>query len=187
MWSSEPTPRRRIAFGFVLATSLLVAGCGFQPMYAKSNNGDALKQHLSAVEVGVITDREGQMLRNALERRFERGAGNRIAKRYRLDVTLSEQKVESSFLRDNTGSRATLTMTAMATLMMGDKRLWWGQSQSTTAYNVLPEHFSVEMSLRSARERAIEQLADDISQSVAMFLSQNPNLSNASPQAGTRP
>lgn len=185
MWWSKHSLLRTALIGCTLATASVVAGCGFQPMYARSNNGDTLKTALAAVDVAVIEDRIGQMLRNALERRFEQGAGNGVQKRFRLVVELSEDKVASAFRKDATNTRETLTLRAVSTLEMGGKVIWRRPDSVVTAYNITPDHFSVEMAARDARERGIEQLANQITDSVAIFLKQNPNPTPLT--TGTRP
>lgn len=185
MWWSKRTFLRTALLGCTLATASVVAGCGFQPMYARSNNGDALKTAMAAVEVTIIEDRQGQMLRNALERRLEQGAGNTVKKRYLLTVVLSEQVTESAFRKDATNTRESVTLTASTKLDSGGKTVWGRKHSAVTAYNITADHYTVEMSLRNARERTIEQLADQITESIAVFLKQNPNL-GATP-AGTSP
>lgn len=185
MWWSDRTLLRSAVIGCTLAMASAVASCGFQPMYARSNNGDALKNALAAVSIEVIENREGQMLRNALERRFARGAGNADQKRFTLRVTMTEQKVASAFRKDATNTRESLTLNTLSTLSSGNKVIWTHEDSALTAYNVTADHYSVEMAYRGARERAIEQLADAISEAVAVYIKQNPNYGLA--PAGTRP
>ena len=184
MWSSKRTIRT-LLLGCTLATASVVAGCGFQPMYARSNNGDALKTAMAAVDVGIIEDRQGQMLRNALERRFEQGAGNTVQKRYRLTVKMTEVKTESGFRKDATSTRESVTLTTTSKLESGGKVVWTRQHSAMTGYNITADHFTVEMAYRNARERTIEQLSDQISEAVAVFLKQNPSLGAA--PAGSSP
>ena len=183
MWWFKPhiTPLigKKQGLACALAVSLLTAGCGFQPLYGKSQGGDTLKQNLSAVEVGIIPDRMGQQLRNGLEQRFERGAGNAVKKQFILNVALRELREEAGYRKDNTPTRATLRVIADARLMVGSRQVWMGQSESVAAYNILPEHFATVMAERDARERVINDLADQISQAVAVYLAANPTAAEA--------
>ncbi|MFI4980620.1 MAG: hypothetical protein ACHQIO_09740, partial [Nevskiales bacterium] len=58
----------------------LLAGCGFRPMYARQDDGrmGPAQAGLAEISVGLIPERAGQELRQALQARFER-AGTGIA------------------------------------------------------------------------------------------------------------
>ncbi|MBN8899053.1 MAG: hypothetical protein J0H35_12855, partial [Rhodospirillales bacterium] len=66
--------RRRLLLG---AAMLPLAGCGFQPVYmptASGKPGPAARE-LSAINVGIIPDRSGQLLRQALQARLADDGG----------------------------------------------------------------------------------------------------------------
>jgi hypothetical protein len=75
--------KRRQALGLVLGASL--SGCGFQPVYMPTTSGKAgvAQRELAAIHVAIIPDRPGQVLREALQSRFE-GSGSGVAQRYEL-------------------------------------------------------------------------------------------------------
>ena len=65
----------------------LLTGCGFRPLYGARDNGTAspAEQGLAEISVALIPERSGQLLRQALQARFERSGGG-AAKRYDLSV-----------------------------------------------------------------------------------------------------
>jgi len=64
---------------------ILLAGCGFAPVYAPAGGGTPMSQ-LGQVYVAVIPDRTGQELRQALQVRLE-GSGAPSAKDYTLKIS----------------------------------------------------------------------------------------------------
>src|SRR6476619_4411178 len=65
--------KRRQALGLAAGTSL--SGCGFQPVYMPTASGKAgvAQRELAAIQVNLIPDRPGQVLRQALQDRVEMG------------------------------------------------------------------------------------------------------------------
>ena len=70
--------RRRL---LVLAAGASLSGCGFQPVYMPTASGKAgvAQRELAAIQVDLIPDRPGQVLRQALQDRLEMGAERRGA------------------------------------------------------------------------------------------------------------
>jgi len=63
----------------------LLGGCGFRPLYAPGTGGvdSAVARELAAVEVPVMAERSGQLMRQALQDRLER-FNLSVAKKYDL-------------------------------------------------------------------------------------------------------
>lgn len=170
-------PRRRLlaALPALLLSGGLaggLTGCGFRPLYGRGPAEDALRAELATVAVARIPERSGQLLRNALERRLERAGGGR-PKLYTLSVALEERIEELGVERDNTAARANLYMTARFVLARDGRRLLSGTSQSIAAYNILAQPYATVISQKDSRERAAEQLAEDIVRRLAVFFA-NP-------------
>ena len=64
--------RRRL---LALVSGVTLSGCGFQPVFMPTASGKAgvAQRELAAVHVNLIPDRPGQLLRQALQQRFETG------------------------------------------------------------------------------------------------------------------
>ena len=82
-WSRMMRRRRMLAAGRRRALS----GCGFQPVYMPTASGKAgvAQRELAAIQVDLIPDRPGQLLRQALQDRLEMGSSG-VARRYELSV-----------------------------------------------------------------------------------------------------
>src|SRR5579863_9564525 len=72
---------------FLIALAAVLPGCGFHPMYASASNGAAgpAETGLAQISINPMYERAGQVLRLALQERFERG-GAGLAPRYDLVV-----------------------------------------------------------------------------------------------------
>lgn len=151
-----------------------VAGCGFTPLYGP-RAGAPTAAKLRDVRVAVIADREGQLLRNALEANFLRGdlSGN---PRYELTVALEETREELDLREDGTATRATLIVRARYQLVALDTRqpVLNGQSRSLAGYDILSSPYATLIGQRDARQRAVEQIALDVQTRVAAYLD-NPD------------
>ena len=62
-----------------LALLAVLSGCGLHPMYAAAGNGTPgpAQVGLAQIAVAPLYERAGQLLRQALQERFERGAAGR--------------------------------------------------------------------------------------------------------------
>ena len=82
-----------------VAACLLLAGCGFHPMY-----GSALAPQLSSVYVEPIAERDGYELRTALIDLLQ-SDGEAGGKAYHLKVTLNESQQGIALQNDATITR----------------------------------------------------------------------------------
>lgn len=146
-----------------------VAACGFQPLYGTRTNGQPVKDALASVEVMPIPERIGQQLRNALEQRLTRAGDGPT--RYRLHVRLDEDTEMLGMRKDATASRANLRVTATWSLTNGEAVLHNGVSDSIVSYNLLSQQYPTVISEKDSRQRASQQLADDIARRVAVYFS----------------
>ncbi|MFA7431079.1 MAG: LPS assembly lipoprotein LptE [Rhodospirillaceae bacterium] len=166
--------RRIIALLPVLALcGVVLSGCGFRPLYGKHSDAPGLAAELATVAVAPMPDRSGQLLRNAIEQRLERaGAGQ--AKVYTLVIDLVETGGSLGLGKDATSSRSSLALTTTFELRRDGKVLFSGASAYTAAYNMLEEQYATIISERDSRDRAVNQIADDITRRLAVFLGNRP-------------
>jgi LPS-assembly lipoprotein len=150
------------------------AGCGFHPLYAKSEAAgeSAVRGEMAQVRIGLIENRLGQQLRNALLERIT-PAGEPADPSYTLSVKLSESETSLGYRRDSFATLGLLIVTAAVSL--GPQGLIRGEAvTATVSFDYLgPRYASVAME-RDAEERAIQQLADQISQRVGLALKAGP-------------
>lgn len=131
------------------------------------------------MRVGLIAERNGQLLRRSLEERLRRGAA---PARYDLRVGLAYGVDLQGFARDGTPSRVRVTASAnwfLYDLNTPPRLLANGTERAFDAYNMPENQFFAADTARDATERRlVEQLADDIVQRLAV------RLESGSPAAG---
>jgi LPS-assembly lipoprotein len=157
----------------IIFTSLGVSGCGFQPLYAPTNQA---REKLSHIKIKQIPDRMGQVLRNHLLDTLT-PYGEPKNPEYILKITVDEQRIDLGFRKDATARRAQLQYTADVILLhatsheviLSDKLdLMAGFSIGSQAdFSSIPALVSEE----KARLRAMEILAQDIKSLLASYLS----------------
>jgi LPS-assembly lipoprotein len=155
--------------GLLLGIPLL-ASCGFQPLYADRGGATAADQ-LAAVRIEPMPDRSGQELYNALRDGLN-PLGRPASPDYVLRVQLEETSEELALRTDETATRVNLTLTAAFALLPvdGKEPVFQGVSRTTTAYNVLTSPYATLTSSEDARSRALGDLAREIRQRLAIFL-----------------
>lgn len=179
-WSKGAEPRaalrrafaRRVGLAVVALPLLGLANCGFQPLYGSGAENEAVANDLAAVRVEPLRERVGQQMHNLLRDRLN-PKGQPTAPNYVLQVNLTETNVKLGVRRDETATRANLKMLAEFSLrpVGGQSTLLTGRSSSTTSYDILSNPFATTVSEGDARERALNQVADDIRTRLALYFS----------------
>jgi LPS-assembly lipoprotein len=149
----------------------LLAACGFRPLYGDQSAAAVSSEELAAVQIDLIRDREGQMLRNTLLDRFQ-PAGAAPKPLYGLTVGLAIQRVGLAINPDETGSRANYIMLADYTVrsLADGSVLFKGRSRAVTGYNVLDSEFATTSSEADASRRAVYDLSEQITTRVSIVL-----------------
>ena len=153
----------------------LLGGCGFRPLYG-SGDGSASSPRamaeLAKVRVALIPERNGQLLRRALEQRLRRPA--EVPAAYELRCGLAFGQDIQGFRRDGIPSRVRTTATAnwfLFSIGATPASIANGAERSFDAYNIPENQFFAADSSREAMERRlVDLLADDIVRRLAIVL-----------------
>jgi LPS-assembly lipoprotein len=143
-------------------------------MYMPTASGGpgVAQRERGAVTVGIIPDRPGQLLRQALQDRFER-TEHGVAHKYDLAVAYEIEGEGIAILHDNTTTRIRLTGRAQWTLRAQDVSrtvLATGTARSLDAVNVLKEqYFAADLGNEAAQVRIANAVADQITGQLAAF------------------
>ena len=162
--------RRAVLFGGGLA----LGGCGFRPLYAPTSSGMAgpATAELAAIYVPVFSERPGQLLRQALQQRFE-GSGTGTAKRYELTAYIAISSDAIAIQRDSSSSRVRLIGSApwvLRALSLERTVLAQGTSRILDGYNILnQQYFAADLESETAIRRVASSLADQITIQVGAF------------------
>lgn len=169
MQPRRPCPLRLIVAGLALFG---LAACGFRPLYGERGVQALSSDELAAVQIDVIRDREGQMLRNELLDRFQ-AAGGAVKPRYGLSIVLQTTRAALGIRTDETASRVNLTMAASYVVreVATGAVLFSGQGRSIDSFDILDSDFASTSSEADAVRRAVHDLSEQISTRVSIVLS----------------
>lgn len=184
----RPVQWRDLVAAAIASVGLLATvGCGFRPMYgqradpaATGGTTSPIAVDLTTVAVAPIPDRSGQLLRNKLERLLDPAALASVDHHYTLNVHLKEKIDTYAVERTGFASRATLEATVKYTLQEDatGNQILSGSTRAISGYNLLDNDFSTVVGADDARNRAIDQVAYQIRNKLAVHFT-NPALAAA--------
>lgn len=164
-----------------LGLGLLLAGCGFQPMFAPGPGGapSLAQADLAAISIGLIPDRSGQLLRQALQDRFER-QGEGVAHRFNLEVAYDLGQEGIGIQPDTSTTYSRVKATASWTLTAQDPAhttLSTGTATALDGYNYIAnQFFASDLEFEQIQRRVAENLADQITLQLARYFKMHPKV-----------
>ena len=153
----------------LLLLTLLLAACGFSPMYGEKPDGASPALALAQVDVKPPANRLEQMVRNELLRNVppaQQGAGA-----YRLDLTVTES--ETSLLGAGGITRERLVATFSLTDEQNGRILFQGKSFADVTFHKLGRQFADERAKEAAQRTAAKILAEDIRTRLAAWFARH--------------
>lgn len=151
----------------IAGLSLLLAACGFQPMYAQPGGGAAI----GPVEVVQIDGMAGHVLKAELDRvlAVENNGGPPAT----LVITLSEQVTPLGIRVDESATRSELRLIANYVLTPASgERVMRGSVFTVVNYDIPTAAFGEIAAQDDARERAAETMAQRFRAELALRLAQ---------------
>jgi LPS-assembly lipoprotein len=129
------------------------------------------------IAVDIIPDRQGQLLRQALQQHLD-VAGSDQHKKYGLAVIYSVAADAISIQRDSTSTRTRLIASASWTLRnlsSGTSIVTSGSARMLDGYNIIDQQFfAADLENEDAQRRLAESLAGQITLQMAAFFNKNP-------------
>ena len=159
--------RRTLIMAAVAAT---VAGCGFHPLYAPSGPHD-WDPALASISVGPIRDRPGQILEQALRENLNPGDMS-VTPRWRLLTEVTVQRADFGIQRNATATTSEIVIGATYRVIdvAGNKQVYANISRATGDFDQLSDAYATQVAADSARDRALQQVADDMVIRLALFV-----------------
>jgi LPS-assembly lipoprotein len=164
-----PAGRHVAAIAVAAAVAAAPAGCGFQPIH--SDRSYAAAANLSLVEIELVPDRLGQMLRNELLDQFRpRAAGTQFL----LSVTVSESIQNLGMQLNSVATRANLRVRAAYSVsrISDNEAMIQGSLESINSYNILRSDFATLAAQADARRHAVREIAKRLQERVSVWLVQ---------------
>ena len=157
-----------------ILVALLLAGCGFHPLYGGMNRG--MSATLSSIYVEPVPERLGYELRNTMIDLLD-GPGTASGAAYRLKLGLTQTTQGIALQNDATITRYNDTLKVTYELSdMAGHVLTKGSEAGLSAYNVLPTGPNIPLSPQAnygtlaAQQDADKRAAQDIAQRIRFDL-----------------
>jgi len=149
---------------------LLLAGCGFSPLYGGGDRDAAVQESFAGIRVDQADSRLSQHLRNQLIGVLSpRGVAE--SPRYELNFDLARDVEGFAFREDRAVTRERVKLDAEITLVdlkKGEPVLQESAS-AWAAYDIVQSDFANVNSRRDAEKRAADQLSERIVSRLALY------------------
>jgi LPS-assembly lipoprotein len=172
--SSAILARRGLLLGF----ALVLGGCGFRPLYAPHGPRD-WDPDLAAIAVVPIADRPGQILELALRETLN-PAGVSVPTRWRLVTALTIGRSDLGIQRNATATSSEITVSANYTLYdaTSGRPVYSNASRAISDFNQITDAYATQVAADDARDRALEEVAQDMAIRMAVFVRQTRSVSS---------
>lgn len=164
MWLYKP---------ILMCLALLLAGCGFRPLYG-TQTGSFVLSELSSIQVGPVGGATGVQLHNALHDNLQLGTAIREARYY---LTLDYDTANSAQLtaKDSQVGRYTMVLTVRYELidLISDSSIASGQTSAQASYNVIPDNaYATFVAEEEASSRAARQIGQQLTNLLSLYFTQ---------------
>lgn len=159
----------RLSATLLMVAALVLAGCGYQPLYGSSATNPGVAGKLSSISIPEATDRPGQLVRNELITGMQTGKGD--SDKYLLNLTTSfaNDSVLQKPQPNETRQAITITSSYQLVDRSNGSVITSGSSFATVSFDVIRQPFADMQAEKDATERAARQVAIDIRTRLAAF------------------
>ena len=148
--------------------ALVLAGCGYHPMYGSSATNPGVAGSLAAISIPEAADRPGQLIRNELISSMQSGKGE---EKYLLNLTTTVADNGVIQKKQPAVTRQAILITTNYELVdrSNGNVLTKGTTFSRVPYDVIRQPFADMQAEKDATERAARQVGVDIRTRLAAF------------------
>ena len=160
-----------------LLAALTLGGCGFSPVYAKSDAAPAMQSKLENVEVGMIADRDGQYLRNSLLDQMGSLTAASAGQRYFLRVyNLRQEDLAFGIRKDASATRGDITMTATMELIdtQTNTLVLTRPLRARGGYNRMDNLYGAQVTKEDTTERLLDEMAERAVTELTLYFNRTP-------------
>lgn len=161
---------------FAAFTLLALSSCGFSPLYGGSAGGQA-SAALENVQVQNIPDRQGQLLRQALQQDFYKN-GQPVQALYLLSVNYTINQIGEGVQEDSSTTRTRFNAVAQWTLSpigQPTKSLISGNATAMDALNVIDQqYFASNLETQTINEQLANEISGQITTQLASWFRTHP-------------
>lgn len=154
----------------LVISMLIVAGCGFKPIYAEPESGAAPVNKQIAIGSVSAPEEVHLFVTDALRERIVLRDGDRP--KYELSVFATEGAQRLAVQIDATVTRYNYRLNGRYQLVdLEDGAVYRGKARAITSYNIVSSQYSTLFAERAAREKAARLLAEEIERDILLRLS----------------
>jgi LPS-assembly lipoprotein len=162
----------------LLASLTGLTACGFTPLYGDNSSDANVEQKMDEVSVGIIPDRTGQLLRQALQDQLQI-AGAPTQERYQLSVSYAIISEATGIQEDTSATRERFSASAswaLAPIGNPNKPLVTGGASTEDALNIIDQqYFQITLETNTVNQQLANEIAAQISAQVAAYFKTHPN------------
>jgi LPS-assembly lipoprotein len=166
----------RLATTLLMVAALVLAGCGYRPMYGSSATSPGVAGSLSSISIPEPTDRTGQLIRNELISSMQTGRGE---DKYMLNLTTT--LADNGVILDKQPSVGRQAILITTTYELVDrstgKVLTKGTTFARVPYDTVRQPFADMQAQKDATERAAREVGADIRTRLAAYFAKQPQSS----------
>lgn len=157
-----------LRFVISLSSILVLAGCGYRPLYGTAGDSRGVVQSLAAISIPEADSRLGQLIRNDLLSSM-RPAGTASEDRYSLVMTpvQSRSPIIDRSLPNTT--RGSVKVSVEFQLNEGSQTVYSGKTFSQVSFDVVRQPFADNQAEINATERAAHEIGNDIKTRLAAY------------------
>lgn len=159
---------RKTQLIIVMAVAVVLAGCGYRPLYGSSPGNAGVSDELAAVTIAEAGDRTGQLIRNELISTMKAGTGGN---KYALTLKIEEKDpgIIKKTLPAVTRQAVTLNVEYELMERASGTIVSSGKTFSSVSYDVIRQPFADMQAQTDATERAAIEVATDIRTRLAAY------------------
>lgn len=156
---------------FALVLVLVLAACGFSPMYGQYKDKNAVAG-LDKIEIATIPNEEGIYLRNALiDRFYENGYPSSPTHKLTMSMVSAENRDLDITISSEATRRQIRLMTTLTLIDLATQKPVLGRTLTAiSSYNVVGSQFATRIAQKDAQEAALTDLARQVEMQVSLFL-----------------
>lgn len=165
---------RKAQLILLMAVAVVLAGCGYKPLYGSSPGNAGVSTELAAVTIPEAADRTGQLIRNELVSTMKAGTGGN---KYALTLKVEEKNpgIIKKTLPAVTRQAVNLNVEYELMERASGNIVTSGKTFSSVSYDVIRQPFADMQAETDATERAALEVATDIrTRLAAYFAKQQP-------------
>ena len=159
----------RLSAILLTVAALVLAGCGYRPMYGSSATSPGVAGSLAAISIPEASDRPSQLVRNELVSTMQTGKGEEERYLLNLTTTLADNSVIAN-KQPSVGRQAILITTNFELIDRSTgKVVTKGTSFARVPYDVVRQPFADLQAQKDATERAAREVGSDIRTRLAAY------------------